>query len=308
MSATLLVDCRCTLGEGILWCPRRHAWLWTDIEGSRLWMHVPRRSASTGTTGAEAGITRHWSLPERLGSFALCQSGRLLLALAKRLAFADPDAATGDTLPVTTILPLEPNLETRTNDGRTDRSGNFVFGTMSELPEHVPIGSFYQYSLAHGLRRLELGAVGIPNSLCFSLDGGTIYFCDSLQKRIMRARYDAGSAAVSDVEVFAELRGRPGSPDGSAIDEDGFLWNAVWGAALLRSFTPEGTLDREVAVPAKNPTCLAFGGAKLETLAITSARQELSADELRSSPEAGGVFQIDSLGVRGLGDREFADG
>jgi sugar lactone lactonase YvrE len=297
VNATLLVDSRCTLGEGIVWCPRRQAWLWTDIEGSRLWMH----SVATN-------ITRSWTLPERLGSFALCASGRLLLALAKRIAFADPDAAAGDALPVTEIVTLEPGLHTRTNDGRTDRAGHFVFGTMSELPGHTPIGSFYQFSQAHGLRRLDLGSVGIPNSICFSPDGRTIYFCDSMDKRIMRAKYDAGAAAVSAIEVFADLRAWRGSPDGSVIDEDGFLWNAAWGASLVRSFTPEGTLDREVPVPVKNPTCVAFGGAKLEDVAISSARQELSDDDLRQCPQAGGIFRIDAGGVRGLTDGEFSDG
>ena len=296
MNASLLVDSRCTLGEGIVWCTRRQAWLWTDIEGRRIWMFVPKDAS-----------TRSWALPERLGSFALCRSGLLLLALAKRLAFADLDAAEGETLAVSEIVGLDPGLDTRTNDGRTDRAGNFVFGTMSELPSHKPIGSFYQYSNAHRLRRLDLGTVGIPNSVAFSPDGGTMYFCDSLDKRIMRARYDAASATASAVEVFVDLRSRPGSPDGSIVDADGFLWNAAWGAARVRSFTPEGTLDREVAVPPKNPTCLAFGGAKLEDVAISSARQEMSEHELRDCPQAGGVFQIASTGVRGLTDEEFAD-
>ena len=75
MSARLLVDCRCTLGEGILWDVRRSAWLWTDIEGRRLWQHRPAE-----------GLTRQWTLPDRLGSFALCASGRILLGLAKSLA------------------------------------------------------------------------------------------------------------------------------------------------------------------------------------------------------------------------------
>ena len=80
----------------------------------------------------------------------------------------------------------------------------------------------------------------------------------------------------------------------------------VWGASLVRSFTPEGPLDREVSVPVRNPTCLAFGGAKLEEIAISSFRQESSDDDLRQCRQAGGIFRIDS-GVRGLPGREFAD-
>ena len=50
-----------------------------------------------------------------------------------------------------------------------------VFGTFNEA-EDGPGGSFYQYSSSHGLRRLDLGGVVIPNSICFSLDGRTMYF------------------------------------------------------------------------------------------------------------------------------------
>ncbi len=74
-TATLAVDCRCTLGEAVAWCERRGALPRTDIEGARLWMHVHSGS-----------VTRNWRLPDRLGSCALCESGQLLLGLAKGLA------------------------------------------------------------------------------------------------------------------------------------------------------------------------------------------------------------------------------
>ncbi len=135
-SATLLVDCRCTLGEGLVWSPRQRSVLWTDIEKSKLWMHRPEDQA-----------TRSWTLPDRLGSFALCESGRLVLGLAKSLAFADLDAASGPELQVDPIMPIEPRLaRTRINDGRTDRAGNFVFGTYNEAQD-APSGSFYRYLL-----------------------------------------------------------------------------------------------------------------------------------------------------------------
>ena len=193
------------------------------------------------------------------------------------------------------------------NDGRTDRAGHFVFGTLSELPGHEPIGSFYQYSRRHGLRRLDLGAVGIPNSLCFSPDGATIYFCDSLQKQILQATYDAAAAGVSSVREFADLRTLPGLPDGSVVDADGCLWNAVWGAGLVRRFTPAGELDREIAVPARNATCVAFGGDDPGTMAVTSARQEMTPAELEAAPQSGGVFGLALGQMRGLPEPLFAD-
>jgi sugar lactone lactonase YvrE len=295
--ATLHVDSRCTLGEGILWSARRHALLWTDIERSQLWMH-----------SALDESTESWTLPDRLGSFAICESGRLLLGLAKGLSIGDIDAARGPQLPVSAVMPIEPDLPgTRINDGRTDRSGNFVFGTFNEPEDRAPLGSFYQYSTRHGLRRLDLGGVVIPNSICFSIDGATMYYCDSPTGRIMQCEYEAESAQVANAREFVRYAAHEGQPDGSVIDAAGCLWNAVWGAGVVRRFTPDGRLDREIAVPAKNLTCICFGGDALDELYITSSRQEMSVEELARTPETGGVYRATAGDVRGLPEVLFRD-
>ena len=71
--------------------------------------------------------------------------------------------------------------------------------------------------------------------------------------------------------MFFDCKANPGSPDGSCVDADGCLWNAEWGGSRVVRYTPEGKIDRVLAVPAKNPTCCAFGGTRLDTLYITSA-------------------------------------
>ncbi len=292
---TLAVDCRCTLGEGIVWSPRLRSVLWTDIEQSTLWMYRPHDR-----------ITRRWSLPDRLGCFALCESGRLLLGLAKRLAFADLDASPGPELPVLPVLPVEPQIaRTRINDGRTDRAGNFVFGTMNE--DHAPAnGSFYQYSSRAGLRRLDVGGVAIPNSICFSPDGRTMYFGDSPTGVIRQCEYDAESAGVANVREFTRYAKGSGFPDGSIVDSEGCVWNAVWGAGVLRRFDPDGKLVVEIPLPSRNLTCPAFGGGALDQLFVTSSRQEMTEEELRAAPVAGGVFVV-LTGVVGLSDVPFSD-
>jgi L-arabinonolactonase len=251
-------------------------------------------------------ITRIWALPDRLGSFAICESGRLLLGLAKGLFLADVDGASGAELHVEPVIALEAQLpRTRINDGRTDREGNFVFGTFNEAKDE-PRGSFYQYSSRHGLRRLDVGGVVIPNSICFSLDGRTMYFCDSADARIRQCDYDAASAGVANVREFVRFAKTDGLPDGSVIDAEGCLWNAAWGAGLVRRYAPDGRVLDQVAVAAKNPTCPAFGGDALDDLYITSARQEMSADELASTPGAGGVYRA-TTGLRGISDAPFRD-
>lgn len=277
---TLAVDSRCTLGESILWCERRQSLFWTDIENSILWTHIPSRK-----------LTYQLHLPDRLGSLALCESGQLLLGLAKGIYLADPDAATA-SLSLQHLQDVEvKGQQTRINDGRCDRNGNFVFGTKSERPDKAAVGNFYQYSMQHGLRRLSLPGVSIPNSICFSLDGRTLFYCDSLHPRIWCCDYDSRSATVANPRVFVALDRPDVSPDGSIVDAEDHLWNAQWGASQLVRYTPKGQVERVIPVPVVQPSCCAIGGPDLDQIYITSARTELDEAALRQAPASGGVFQ-----------------
>ncbi len=298
IDAVLAVASRCELGEGILWCDRRAAWLWTDIESARLWSYRPAD-----------GAVASWRLPDRTGCLALCESGRLLLGLAKGLAIADLDGtAPGELVPVAALTPVETALATtRLNDGRVDRAGRFVFGTFNEAAPHPPLGGFYQYSPVEGLRPLDLGPVAIANSLCFSPDGGTLYFCDSPTRRILCADYDSAGARVSNVREFVRVEAETGGmPDGSIVDADGYLWNAVWGGARIQRYAPDGRPDVRIDLPVPNVTCLAFGGPDLDDLLITSARMGMAPAALARTPEAGGLFRAARAGARGLPDTRLA--
>jgi len=288
--AILAVDSRCQLGECILWCERRQALLWADITGARLWMHWPG-----------SGDVRRWQLPAALGCFALCEDGRVLLGLAKGLVLADPDAAEFDALALEHVADVEPTLAyTRINDGRCDRQGNFVFGTKCERGDGAPLGGWYQYSARHGLRRLALPGATIPNSICFDPDGRTMYYCDSRVPEIRCCDYDADQAAVSNLRTHARIEGAEASPDGSIIDAQGRLWNAHWGAARVVCYDERGSVADRVAIPAKNPSCCTFGGAALDRLYVTTAREDMSESELEATPHAGGVYGVFVPGARGL--------
>lgn len=283
---TLAVDSRCELGECVLWCDQRGALFWTDITSARLWMHLP-----------DSGVIRHWPLPERLGCFALCDDGRLLLGLAKGLSLFDPDA---DAATLQHVIDVEHERDdTRLNDGRSDRHGNFVFGTKNERDDAAS-GSYYQFSFAHGLRRLALPGAAIPNSICFSRDGGTMYFCDSRVPEILRCDYHPERATVADVRRFAHVDTAGASPDGSIIDAEDCLWNAQWGAARVVRYRPDGSVERIVPMPAKNPSCCTLGGAACDQLYVSTAREDMRADELARMPHAGGVYRLALTDVRGL--------
>lgn len=296
-TAALAFDSRCTLGESIVWCARERVLWWTDIKGRRIWRGSPG-----------AGSTQWWSTPGRVGSLALCESGRLLLGMEDALYLGDPTrhaAGTGLSCDHLVDVPME-GAAMRINDGRLDRSGNFVFGCINEDPAHARTARFHQYSLRQGLRALALEPVAIANGICFDPDGRGMYYCDSLQGRIMHVGYDAATATVSEPRVFAVIEGGA-EPDGAVVDADGRVWGAQWAAGQVVRYAAAGEVELRVPVPASQPTCVAFAGEDLGTLYVTSARDGLDAAALHALPTSGGVFTAVLDGVRGLPDVRFAD-
>lgn len=276
--ATLLLDSRCELGEGILWCERRQRLYWVDILACKLWCYDPA-----------SGHTHTWTMPQPLACIGLGEDGRLLLGLAKGLYAADVDAhAEATTLPLRKLADVEADDPmTRVNDGRADRNGGFVFGTKSEHADNRKAGRFYQYTAAHGLRDLGLPAAAIPNSICFDKAGTRMYFCDSVEPRILCGDYDAAKASISNVRVFVTLDTPGAEPDGSIIDAEGALWNAQWGAGQVVRYLPDGKVDRIIRIDAAQPSCVALRG---DTLFITSARVGLPPRVLAAQPASGGIF------------------
>ena len=283
------VPAGCRLGEGVLWCDRERALYWTDIHARVLWRYAPAD-----------GAVRRWPMPERLASFALCEAdGWLLLALASRLAFFHPGSGE-----LREIRRIDTPPETRANDGACDRQGRFVFGTLHEPaqgPKQV-VGGFHRLDADLSLAPLPLPRVAIANGIAFSPDGGIMYFCDSLEKRIRRCDY--GDRPGPDA-VFADLAAQDGEPDGSAVDAEGGVWNARWGASRVVRYLPDGREDRVVALPTLQPTRPAFGGPGLATLYVTSAHDGMDAAARLRDPHAGDVFAC-AAGVAGLPEPRFA--
>ena len=288
--AQLLVDAQDFLGEGVRWCERSGRVFWTNIEGCQL-------HALVLATGAR----QTWEMPERLACFALTDSDDvLLLGLASRLAWFDARSGA-----VTPLHAVEADLPTtRLNDGRCDRQGRFVFGTLDERPCRDAIASFYRLNLDLSLERLPLPHIAISNSICFSIDGRAMYFCDSMKKAIYCWDDYLGGDA-SQVRVFAVLDAGPGAADGATIDAHDHLWSAQWGAARVLRFAPDGSIERTVHLPVSQPSCVSLGGPEYDELFVTTAQESLAPAQLAAEPLAGGLFHARQPGVRGMPEVRF---
>jgi sugar lactone lactonase YvrE len=273
--AKLFIDSRCRLGEGPFWHPLRQQFFWFDILEMTLF--------AADENGVAAG---QWRFDKMVSAAGIVDKDTL--AVAGQGTIFKLDLTSGR---ISALVELEADLPgNRSNDGRVNPAGGLWIGTM-EHAEQDYSGSVYQFR-GGALKKL-FGDIRIPNSTCFSPDGGTAYFTDTPNKIIMKRPIDPQSGEpVGFWTVFADTSAHPGAPDGSVVDSEGYLWNARWGGHRVIRYAPDGLIDREVMVPASQVTCPAFGGADLKTLYLTSASKNLSAAELANEPHAGSVFSI----------------
>ncbi|MGR2854898.1 SMP-30/gluconolactonase/LRE family protein [Erwinia sp. 1181_3] len=280
---SIAAEVRNTLGECPLWCERTRRLYWTDIEGSELL-----------ALGEDNDAVMRWSLPERLGSFALTgQSHILLMGLASRLAFYDLNTGL-----LTQVATSPGESGTRIGDGRCDRAGNFVFGTMDDGYPVKVIGKFHRLNAATlTVETLALPDVAIPNSLCFSPDGGTIYYSDSMQGKIFCCDYPS----LQNRRVFTEIEGN-GAPDGSCVDGMGYLWNAEWGGSRVVRYRPDGTTDAILSSNGIQSTCPTLAGEGFTRLYCTTASVGLSSPSIYD----GALLKAESEVNAGLSESRFA--
>jgi len=277
MDVRCVVDSQDRLGEGPCWSPREGRLYWFDIQGKRLAWYEPKTEAR----GA-------FDLPVRASAAAPRSQGGLVMATEKGLAVCDPDAG---TIEVIRPFALPPGF--RTNDGKIDLDGNFWWSTMDD-DGGKQTGAVFRTSPQFETERMLTG-IHIPNTVSVSPDGKTLYMADSkLQTLFAHDLRD-----LTKIRRFAHTAGQAATPDGSAVDAHGYLWNAQWGGWRVVRYAPDGRIDMTIAMPVEQPSSCAFGGEDMTTLFVTSAWDELSPQARAGQPVAGGLFAIET-GVKGL--------
>ena len=274
------------LGESPVWCEREQALYWVDVRGP----FIRRHDHATGET-------RSWPMPELAGSLALRESGGLVVALATALAFFDVDTGTLERV----AAPEAGIAHRRFNDGRCDRQGRFWAGTMDDVGRG-PEGTLYRLDADHRCTAV-FGGIRCPNSLAWSPDGRTMYFADSYLHRICAYDFEPDAGTLGAPRSFARID-PPAMADGSAVDAEGFLWNAEYDGGRLTRYAPDGAIDRVLPLPLRRPTCCAFGGPELDILYVTTAAQRLTPEEQAAQPLAGALLAL-HLGIRGLPEPRY---
>jgi sugar lactone lactonase YvrE len=251
----------CTVGECPVWDAQAQAWLWVDIPARRIWR-----------LDAGSGALRSWNTAEMVACLALAGDGSLIAGMESGMFRLEP----GEAQQVAARrLASPPELQEgmRFNDGRCDRQGRFWSGIMClDMALARPDGHLFRYTQEDGISPPFVSKLIVQNGLGFSPDGRTMYLSDSHGSRqlIWAFDYDTDSGTPSGQRVFVDMNNYPGRPDGAAVDTDGCYWICGNDAGVLLRFTPQGVLDRTIALPMAKPSMCAFGGPNMDVMMVTS--------------------------------------
>jgi len=277
------------LGEGPLWDEAGRRFVVVDIHGRAIHAWVPA-----------SGATQRWEVPERIGwliprrdgdgFIAGLQSGfaRLWLEPALRVeAIGSPH-------------PGQPAL--RLNDAKADRWGRIWAGSMNNADHARADGQLAQLDTEGSIHIVERG-LHVCNGPAIAPDGAALFHTDSFQGVIHRYRLGA-DGSLSDKTLWKHFDVRQGTPDGMCFDAEGCLWIAFWGGGCVRRFSVDGDLLRQIDLPPRQISSVAFGGIDHATMIVTSAREGLGGAALAAQPLAGATFVL-RPGVRGLAALRF---
>ncbi|WP_152361978.1 SMP-30/gluconolactonase/LRE family protein [Microlunatus speluncae] len=249
-------------GEGPVWDAKTGTVHWVDILAGQV-----------HSTGWRNGPTRTIGFDGLIGAAAPRASGGFLLATQQGFAGC---TATGEIDQELIIL----DDAHRMNDAKLDRAGRFWAGS-TEWSFTPGDGALWRLDPdpATGAWRAEtvLDGLTLPNGLDWSPDERTFYLVDSIERVILGYDHDPATGTLSRPRRLIELPDDPdeGLPDGLCVDAAGCLWVALYDAARLDRFAPDGARLLSVPLPVRRPTSCAFVGPRLDRLWITSAREGL---------------------------------
>ncbi|XP_077199495.1 regucalcin-like [Paroedura picta] len=280
----------CKLGESPLWEEKENSLLFVDIVGKKVfrWNSLTKEVQSI-------------PLDAPVSLVALRKCGGYMITQGTQFA-----ALNWQERSVTTINCVDRDKSnTRFNDGKVDPAGRLFAGTMGNEVRPTVIekkqGSLYTLFPDHSVVK-NFDSVDISNGLDWSLDNRTFFYIDSLSYSVDAFDYDLQTGQISNRRSIYKMTKEDHIPDGMSIDTEGKLWVACYNGGQVIRIDPEtGKRMQIVQLPVKETTSCCFGGPDYSELYVTSASQEMDV-----GPQAGNVFKITGLGVKGLPPCSYA--
>jgi len=256
----------CRLGECPVWDEANNCFYWSDI----LFGKIFRFSLFSEK------VDLIYETERQIGGLLLHEENHLIL-------FTDRDVRklTLGTKKVEVIYRMNFEAGERFNDAIADAAGRLWAGTMDAT---FSKGKLYRFESGKA-PIIVLENLGITNGMGFSGDGRTFYHTDSIPGTITKYEYNIETGEISNEVLFFKMDEQDGCPDGMEVDADDNIWTACWGGGQIMKLSSSGEILERIAIPAKQPSSLAFGN---NNVLVTTAAKE--ADNLITGYNNNGEF------------------
>ncbi|XP_058260228.1 regucalcin [Hemibagrus wyckioides] len=283
------------IGEGPVWEEKDASLLYVDIYGPKIsrWNSLTNQIESMRTETYVGCV-----VPRRSGGYVIGEG--------TRFAAVDWEKRT-----IMTIAKVDmEKTNTRFNDGKVDPAGRFFAGTMAVEVRPAELerkqGSLYSL-LPERSVVTHFDQVDLSNGLDWSPDHRFFYYVDSLTYMVEAFDYDIHAGGVANRRMVYRLEKDEGIPDGMCIDVEGKIWLACYnGGRVLRIDPQTGTRLQTVKMPVAKITSCCFGGKDYTDLYVTSACKGMDEESLAKQPQAGSIFKVTGLGVKGIAPNSFS--
>ncbi len=274
----------CLLGESMIWNNETAELTFGDNEGRTIFQY-----------GMGLRKLRKLSADERVGAVVPTKNPKVALLVTDQGIYEYFFDFKGRKF----LAKIEDNFSNhKLNDGKCDPAGRLWVSSM-ELNQKEGAAALYQID-RNGTVEKKLDNLTMPDGLTWSLDAKTMYFVEINKGKVKAYDYDVRYGDLSNGRDIIDIPPSLGSPYGMTIDAEGMLWIAMWGGNAVTRWNPNtGKIMDRIEVPAHNVTSCAFGNLNLKTLYITTAKMDMTPEELQKWPLAGNVFSVD-LNIQGI--------
>jgi D-xylonolactonase len=263
------------LGEGVRYHPDDNTVWWVDILGQKIFRLDLSSQEKT-----------EWHTPETVGCTFAGKNGDVLALFKKSIVRLNIETNEFETV---IEFPNEPDSN-RFNDGTVGPDGCMWVGSM-DFDFKDPTGQIYRIDRDLKIATMDSDYI-VVNGPAFNNSGDKMYVNETMLSEIYVYDVSLNSGLLTNKKLFAKFSKGEGLPDGICVDREGGLWVAVVTGGRVRRYNPDGSIDREIAIPSPTVTSVAIGGLDNKTLFVTTGRILMDAETLASYPLSGSLFAI----------------
>lgn len=274
-NAKEILNIKSTLGECPLWSIKNQVLYFVDILKPAMYCFNPVTKD-----------LKEYEMPEAICCIGLREEGGFIAGMKTGVFLLNDE---GQIIQKVADNPTDAS-KSRFNDGKVDPWGHFWCGTIWESgsEKNAKICRIEKEKLDFSI---VIENLNISNGIAFTSDKNYIYYTNTPDNSLYKMALEKQTGNPIGESKLVYHFGS-GQPDGASFDNDGNYWSAQFGDGLILCLSPEGKIIHEVQVPVKQVTMVAFGGEDLDMLFITTARENMSKEDLEKYPQSGNLFSV----------------